>query len=361
MSEDLRAELIKLTCDLVCIESIADKPDHLASAINYVADYLSVIPGIFVERSEVDGKPAIVATLRETRSPALMLNGHLDVVVGQPSQFTPEIRADRIYGRGTQDMKSSAAVMLRLIKDLAARPERPNVGFQFVTDEEIGGARGTGRLLDEGWCCEFMLCLEPTDLGVLYEHKGGMWIELRIPGAPSHGSRPWDGQNPIYPMVTGLAAIERRYPVPQPDEWRTTVSPTVIQVGAGSRNQIPGAAKLVFDCRFIAEDPPEMIRKAISECFPGAEMVEDRSNVVLYTDPNHPEVQRLAGVVATHTGAPTRFYREHYATDARYYNHTGVPAVCVGPIGAGLHSDEEWVDIQSLVTLYQIIVDFIGA
>jgi succinyl-diaminopimelate desuccinylase len=234
------------------------------------------------------------------------------------------------------------------------------VGFQFVADEEIGGALGTGRLLGEGWRCGFMLCLEPTDLGVLYEHKGGMWIELRLPGVPAHGSRPWAGVNPVYPMTVGLAEIARRFPVPSPDEWRTTVSPTAIQVGGGSRNQIPSSATLTFDCRFVAEDSPDALSATIRDCFPGAEVLVDRSGAGLYTDPNHPEVQRLAGVVAARTGAPARFYREHYATDARYYTLAGIPAICIGPIGAGLHSDKEWVDIESLSTLYQIIVDFIG-
>ncbi|NNJ10170.1 M20/M25/M40 family metallo-hydrolase [Chloroflexales bacterium ZM16-3] len=360
MSEELREELTKLTCDLVRIESIADRPENLASVIDYIAAYLSAIPGIFVERSESGGKPAIVATLRETRSPALMLNGHVDVVVGRPAQFTPEVRDGRIYARGSQDMKGSVAVMLRLLKDLAARPERPDVGFQFVADEEIGGVHGTRRLLEEGWRCGFMLCLEPTDLGVLYEHKGAIWVKLDIPGQPAHGSRPWAGVNPVYPMTAGLADLARRYPPPSSEEWRTTVSPTVIHVGAGSRNQIPSSATLTFDCRYIASDSPESIIAAIRECFPGAEAMVDRSGGGLCTDPDHPEVQRLAGVVAARTGAPARFYREHFSTDARYYTHAGIPAICIGPLGAGLHSDEEWVDIASLSTLYEIIADFVG-
>ncbi len=360
MSEDLCGELTRLTCDLMRIESIADRPECLAEVIDYVASYLATIPHIFVERSECGGKPAIVATLHETRSPALMINGHTDVVVAQPAQFVPELRDGRIYGRGSQDMKGSVAVMLRLLRDLAARPERPDVGFQFVADEEIGGALGTGRLLEEGWRCDIMLCLEPTDLGILYEHKGAMWVDLHIPGAPAHGSRPWNGVNPVYPMTVGLAEIARRFPVPGPDEWRTTVSPTVIQVGGGSSNQIPSSATLTFDCRFVAGDSAESIRTVLQDCFPGAELQVNRSGVALRTDPEHPAVQRLAGVVAAYTGAPARFYREHFSTDARFYTQAGIPAVCLGPVGAGLHSDEEWVDVESLATLYQIITDFIG-
>lgn len=79
----------------------------------------------------------------------------------------------------------------------------------------------------------------------------------------------------------------------------------------------------------------------------------------LRTDPEHHEVSQIADLIERHTGQPPRFYREHFATDARYYSHIGVPAICLGPIGAGLHSAEEWVDIASLVTLYQIITAYI--
>ena len=50
-----------------------------------------------------------------------------------------------------------------------------------------------------------------------------------------------------------------------------------------------------------------------------------------------------------------KLYREHYASDARFYSDVGIAAVCFGPIGAGLHSDEEWVEIESLETTYHIL------
>lgn len=106
---ELRDELIRLTCDLIRFETIADRPDQLQAAIDYVADYLADVPGIQIEKSCVADKPALVVTLQPTRSPRLMLNGHLDVVVGQPAQFVPEVRDGRIYGRGSQDMKGSIA------------------------------------------------------------------------------------------------------------------------------------------------------------------------------------------------------------------------------------------------------------
>lgn len=360
MSPDLRDELVALTCDLVRFESIADRPDQLAAVADYAAAYLAAIPGIFVERSEAGGKPAVVATLRDTRAPALMLNGHLDVVVGRPAQFAPEVRDGRIYGRGAQDMKGSCAVMLRLVRDLAAMAERPDVGFQFVTDEEIGGARGTGRLLAEGWRCGFMLCLEPTDMGILFEHKGGMWVELRLPGRPSHGSRPWEGHNPVDDLVRGLVAVGQRFPAPAgPHEWRTTVTPTLLETGAGSRNQVPAELRVTFDIRWTTDTTPEAVQAQLAECFPSAELLANGAGPGLYTDPEHPEVCRVADLVERRLGRAPRFYREHFATDARYYTNAGMPAICLGPVGAGLHSDEEWVGVDSLADLYHVILDYV--
>jgi succinyl-diaminopimelate desuccinylase len=354
----LRSELTQITCDLVRFISTADRPDQLDATIDYVAAYLHHIPGLFIERSSAGGKPALVATLHDTRSPALMLNGHLDVVVAQPEQFNPVVRDGRIYGRGAQDMKGSVAVMLRLLKDLAALPERPNVGFQFVTDEEIGGMLGTGRLFEEGWHCATHIALEPTDLAILYAHKGGMWVEMRLPGKPGHASRPWDSHNPVHDLTRGLLAMEAHFPTLREEVWHTTVTPTRVAIGGGSRNQIPPEALISFDIRFIPADEPETISAALRTCFPTAEVLTDRAGVGLFTDPEDPSILRMAEVIEARLGAEPRMYREHFATDARFYSAAGTPAFCVGPIGAGLHSDEEWVDIASLEDLYAILWDY---
>lgn len=354
MSAILADELAALTCELMRFETTTERPDQLAAVSDYVAAYLADIPGIFVERSSAADKPALVVTLREGRAPALMLNGHLDVVVGRPAQFTPELREGRIYGRGSQDMKGSCAVMLHLIRELAALPERPDVGFQFVTDEEIGGANGTGRLLSEGWRCGFMLCLEPTNLDVLFAHKGALWVEVRLNGQPAHGSRPWDGQNPVSELMSGLAALEQRYPAPTKELWRTTVTPTQIRVGGASRNQVPAEALLTLDIRHVVEDQPADILAMLADCFPHGNVSLLSSGPPLATDCEHPAVQQVAELITVRLGHGPRFFREHYSTDARYYTSAGIPAICLGPVGAGLHSDEEWVSIASLVDLYDI-------
>lgn len=350
-------ELTALTCELVAIPSTDDRPDQLRAAIDYAERYARAVPGARTERAESDGKPSLVVTLRDTRAPAIMLNAHLDVVPARPEQFQAAVRGGRIYGRASQDMKGSAAVLLRLIKDLAALPAPPDVGFMFVSDEEIGGEHGTGHLARQGWGCGFFLAAEPTDMQICYAQKGVVWAEALLAGRPAHGSRPWDGQNAIAALRDGLVALEQRYPTPDEAAWVTTVVPTVIH-GGEAKNRLPEQVHVVFDVRHVPEETPEQIIAALRQCFVGGDVRLVRSGPPLDTDPGDPGVRRLADALAAVTGRPAPLYREHFASDARFYSELRTPAVCLGPVGAGLHSDEEWVDIASLAQLHAVLHRF---
>lgn len=359
MRETLQSELTTLTTDLMRFQSTADQPDQIRGVMQYVTDYVSELPGLLLHPSESNGIPALVVTLHDTRTPALMLNGHLDVVAGTPDQFEPQVRDGRIYGRGSQDMKGSIAVLLRLLKHLATLDPRPDVGVQFVCDEEIGGKHGSQRLVAEGWGGDFCITAEPTSLHICYEQKGAVWMELRLPGSPAHGSRPWEGRNPLYAYANGLAGLMQRFPPPDQEGWQTTITPTIVDSGGNSRNQVPASLRCTFDIRHIASDQPDELAVTLLSFFPGAEVVTSRTGVGLYTNPDTPAITRLAAVIEQITGRSTQLYREHFGSDARFFSASNIPAVCCGPVGAGLHSAEEWVDIASLEVFYQVLQSYI--
>jgi succinyl-diaminopimelate desuccinylase len=358
MDHTLRDELVALTCDLIAFESTADQPVALRGVIDYAADYIAAVPGVHVRRHERNAKPSLVVTLRPTQTPRIFLNAHLDVVPARAGQFQAEQRDGRIYGRGSQDMKGSGAVLLRLLKDMAALPEPPDVGFQFVSDEEIGGPDGVGYLVELGYSCAFFLAAEPTDLQICNTHKGMVWLEVTLPGDPTHGSMPWTGRNAILALRDDLHALEQRFPTLTAEAWRTTVTPTVVH-GGNSTNRLPEQVRLSLDCRHIPEDDPEAIVAAVRECFQHGEVTVRGGGPPLQTSANDAFVMQLKETIARHTGTVPRLYGEHYGTDARYYSERGIPAVCLGPVGKGLHSDEEWVDVQSLVDLYHILHAFV--
>jgi succinyl-diaminopimelate desuccinylase len=158
----------------------------------------------------------------------------------------------------------------------------------------------------------------------------------------------------------GLVAMERRFPTPDENTWRTTVVPTIVQ-GGEAGNRLPESVSLTLDIRHVPEDRPDAILAGLRECYPNDEVRMLRSGPPLSTDPQDAGVQRLAACAAETIGQPARFYREHFASDARFYSNVGIPAVCFGPIGAGLHSDEEWVDLASLGQLYKALRLFVSS
>ena len=66
----------------------------------------------------------------------------------------------------------------------------------------------------------------------------------------------------------------------------------------------------------------------------------------------------LCGIITNKHKAP-KLEKKHGASDARHLSDARIDAVCVGPTGDGLHSNNEWVNIKSLETFYQILSDFI--
>ena len=92
-----------------------------------------------------------------SQRPTLIVNGHTDVVPALAARwehdpFDPVVKDGRLYGRGGADMKGGVAAAICALGTLkAAGYERPcDIVFQFVADEERGGALGTRALMEKG-------------------------------------------------------------------------------------------------------------------------------------------------------------------------------------------------------------------
>jgi succinyl-diaminopimelate desuccinylase len=349
-----RDALVSLTKDLVAIPSVSDDAAQRTAVIDYIEQFCRALPGVHVARHESNSFPSLVAAFDETPAKALVLNAHVDVVPARAEQFEPFERDGKLYGRGTQDMKGAAAAMLLLLQALAEADERPNVAWQFVTDEEIGGDNGVGYLLKQGYTAQFFVAGEPTDLKIVNRAKGILWVTLTQEGNPAHGSRPWDGSNPIVPLAEGVQKLLQRYPIPAEPVWCTTVTPAAVH-GGDAHNRVPDQVQLKLDIRRVPDDDPEEILSFLQSCFPAATIDLLHGGSALKTDQENGEVAKLAQAVKAETDQPVEFRGEHFGSDARFYSQIDVPAVCFGPHGAGLHSHEEWVSIESLETFYRVL------
>ncbi|MBT9587635.1 M20 family metallopeptidase [bacterium] len=352
----LEVQLLELTRQLMAIPSISSDRTQCHRALDWVIEQIGPLHGLTRHDFEYQGFRSVVFSTRPDRRSRLVLNAHLDVVPAQSAQFEAQIRGGQLWGRGSYDMKGAAAVYLQMVRDLAAmQPEdRPDVQVQFVTDEEIGGHRGAERLVPEGFVGDFVIAGEPTNLNICHAAKGVYWVTLHLEGSPGHAAMPWQTNNPLIRLGQGLQLLQQRYPAPVEPVWRTTATPTGV-LAESSHNRVPDRVSLKLDIRRVPEHTQQQLAQELAECFPRARLEVVQDSYAHYVDPANPWCQKLADLQEHELGWRPEFYREHFASDARYWTNAGIPAVCWGPCGANMHADDEYLESDSLSTYHQLV------
>jgi acetylornithine deacetylase len=334
--------------------------------------------GLETERIEhAPGRFSALAWLRGTGGGrTLMLNAHADTVGldDMPDGLRPRLESGRLYGRGAQDMKGSLAACMAAMKMLKESRVHlsGDVVLAAVADEEYGSLgsehlanlRRDGRLKLDG-----VIVTEPSELQVCTAHKGYVWVEVTVYGRAAHGSRYMDGVDANVRMGRYLVELERlanellqRRPhalVGPPSVHAAQLSGgTALSVYAArstlniERRTIPGesgaqaAAELqAIADRLAAADPT--FRAEVRPFF-------QREPFEAFPDSTLVELTRRAAATALGETRPVMGHT--YWMDSALFLATGVDTVVIGPVGGGLHTPDEWVDVESCERLAEILV-----
>jgi acetylornithine deacetylase len=211
---DGREELVELASRLIAFDTTArevgDPPRDEEPLQRHLADRLAtagarvdlfepsaeslagaplVPPGL-----DFAGRPQLIATLPGAGSgPALLMNGHIDVVSAEPRRewttdpFSPQVRDGNLYGRGACDMKGGIAAMT-LAAETISRLGIALAGDLILatnTDEESSGAGGTA-LVHRGLTAAAGIVTEPTDFRVWIACRGSEYGVVHVPGRSGH-------------------------------------------------------------------------------------------------------------------------------------------------------------------------------
>ena len=368
--------VVRLLRDLVAIDSVNPSLVPGGSGEVEIAERIAAalrVAGLDVQVTEVEtGRPNVVGLL-EGRAPGLtlMFCGHMDTVgVGEmKAPFDPIERGGRLYGRGAQDMKGGLAAMI----DAAARLA---VGGGFgignllvaaVSDEEYASL-GADALAKE-YTAEGAVVTEPTDLTVATAHKGFEWVEVETRGRAAHGSRPDEGRDAILSMgrILGrLEATNTRLVAKPGHPLLGTASLHTSTIGGGREFSVyPDSCRLQFERRTLIGEPLDVglaeVQTVLSELGREDEEFEASARQLFSRPPyeirsDHPICQALVKVLRErgHGVEPTGM---SFWTDAAILAQAGIPAVVFGPCGSGLHSREEFVELDSLLTCRNVLVD----
>jgi acetylornithine deacetylase len=373
IQDDIAREWATLGLDVTAwdidVASLADEPDF---------------PGMEVDRSTARG---VIARIPGTGDgPTLLLLGHTDVVppgdIGAWSSdpFRPEIRGDRLIGRGACDMKAGTASITYAARALLASGARlrGDVILAAVSGEEDGGL-GTYALLRHGITADACIIPEPTNLDLVPANGGALTFRLRVLGQATHASRRTEGVSAVekfMPVLEELRRLEarrnevvdplmQRWPIAYPlsigtvrsGDWASTVPDLLIAEGrlgvAIGETPAQARADLEASLASLCATDPWFTDHPIEVEWWGGQFASGR------TDPAHPLVRDLGTTASGILGRSPEVYAAPYGSDLRLLVGAGIPTVHFGPgESSAAHAPAEWVDLRESIACAQVLASY---
>ncbi|MEO7937616.1 MAG: acetylornithine deacetylase/succinyl-diaminopimelate desuccinylase family protein [Burkholderiaceae bacterium] len=410
-----RDELIALTQELVRIPTINPPGDAYEACARVLGERLRK-RGFAIEYIRADGAPGdkdshprinVVARYQGALQGGenVHFNGHIDVVEPGPGwthdPFAADVVGDRIYGRGTCDMKGGiAASVIAIEAILDAGIRFPGaIEISGTVDEESGGYAGVGHLASLGYFSAPRVhhVIIPEPLGVdriCLGHRGVWWGEVETHGRIAHGSMPFLGDSAINHMSAFIHLLDTEL-APQLRDRRTAqpVEPPGARVSTLNINSLHGGqieqrfsldaegrptgdlpspvvahtCRAVLDRRFIAEESLESVKAEIVAMLdelkakrPGFDygLRDIMSFLPTATPKDAPVVDATARAIARVLGREPSYISSPGTYDQKHIVRTGKLNQCIA-YGPGIldlaHQPDEYIGIQAMLDSSKIM------
>lgn len=356
----LREHLVALTKDLVRIPTHSEEPLKMMILMDLIKTYFKDRK-VLIKSFNSGGYPSLVITFEETKHPDVLLSGHVDVVPSS-NRYTPLEENGLLYGSGALDMKGGIAVIMALMLYFSYKTAPPSLGIMITSDEEIGSVHGTRMLLgDEGYHANFVIINEGRrKYELVIREKGILSVKLESEGAFIHSAYPWLGKNALEELMVTLLKIKKQFPKPV-DRWKATCTVTLL-AGGQEENTIPGKASAVVNIRLTGGPTwnKEKILEKIQKQLPsGINIIHTGYAEVFQADPRNEDIQLLKKVAEEVTRSKINYSENHGSSDAKIFMNHGIPTAILGPVGKNHHSPDEVLEIDSLVTHFEVLKKFL--
>ncbi|MCI3912329.1 M20/M25/M40 family metallo-hydrolase [Pseudomonas viridiflava] len=344
---------------------------------------LKTISALLVERlkalgAEVTTTPAtpsagdnIVGTIKGSGTRSFLLMVHYDTVFGPGTAAKRPFKQDgvRAYGPGVADAKGGVAMILHSLKLLQEEGFKDfgTLTVLFNPDEETGSSGSKKIIAELARQHDYVFSYEPPDKDAVTVATNGInGVILDVKGKSSHaGSAPEAGRN---------AAIELAHQILQLKDLGdpakgTTVNWTLIK-GGEKRNIIPSSASAEADMRYsdlsesdrVIADAQRIVQKKLID---GTEVSVrlEKGRPPLAKNPGSEQLAKTAQTLYGKIGRNIEPIAMRFGTDAGYAYVPGSekPAVLetMGVVGAGLHADDEYIELSSIAPRLYLTVALI--
>ncbi|MBD9396629.1 M20/M25/M40 family metallo-hydrolase [Pseudomonas sp. PDM11] len=344
---------------------------------------LKTVSALLVERLEALGAEVktssaspsagdnIVGTFKGSGSKSFLLMVHYDTVFlpGTAAKRPFKVEGERAYGPGVADAKGGVAMILHSLKLLQ---DDKFDGFGTLTvlfnpDEETGSAGSKKIIAELARKHDYVFSYEPPDKDAVTVATNGInGVMLEVKGKSSHaGSAPEAGRNAAMELAHQMLQLKD---LGDPAKG-TTVNWTMVKSG-DKRNIIPSSASAEADMRYsdlsesdrVLADAQRLVQKKLI----------DDTEVTVRLEKGRPPLARNAAserLAKQAQGLYARIDRKiepiamRFGTDAGYAYVPGSdkPAVLetMGVVGAGLHADNEYIELSSIAPRLYLTVALI--
>ncbi|HEY8791144.1 MAG TPA: ArgE/DapE family deacylase [Actinopolymorphaceae bacterium] len=344
-------------------------------------------PGTEADRTEGYGVVAMLAGEAGTTSPALVLQGHVDVVpTGELGKwvdrdpFSALVSKSILHGRGACDMKAGLAANMAVARTLRASGltlERP-FAVHTVVSEEDGGLGAFATML-RGHTGDAAVITEPTSGRIVTANAGALTFALTVPGRAAHGSMRLEGVNaldaflPIYRRLRELETernahpdpLFRDLPLPYPisvgrvtaGNWASSVPDILVAEGrlGVQLGEDPAAARAAFEAAIadVSSTDPWLRDNPAVVTWPGGQFASGRLR------DDHPFIDEVATSITDLSGgrSPTRSAAP-YGSDLRLYAGIGgIPCLHYGPGDVRFaHAPREQVELAEVIRVTRALL-----
>lgn len=325
-----------------------------------------------VEMDEIaPGRFNVIGRIKGTGGgSSLMLNAHTDTVgvEGMEEPFSGRIDGNRLYGRGSYDMKGGIAALLgaaKLLKD-SGEKVKGDLILTFVADEEY---ESIGALeLVKKISADAAIVTEPTDLNLCPAHRGFGIFTITTTGKTAHGGRHKEGIDANLMMgklLSKLSDLSDQLPKNNVHNLCGEASLHVPLISGGRSLFIYSN-----DCTIKVERrtlPGETLDKVTSEL---QELIDDLTNENEHFKASlecdiwrHPyESDDSSGLFSickqsseNVLGNEPGIIGHTWWEDSAIFGEAGIDTIILGPAGAGIHEEVEWVNLESVEKLSNIL------
>jgi acetylornithine deacetylase len=372
---------VEILSDLISFKTISGQDNN--SLINYCDDILKKNGATsFKVYDEGKKRVNLFATLKAKKSNGkvpIILSGHTDVVPvskGWSSDpFKATIKGDKLYGRGSCDMKGFIACALAYAPIFANSNLDRDINFSFTFDEEtacIGAPLLIKELKNRGFNKGICIVGEPTNMKIIDAHKGAYEYTTYFEGLAGHSSQPHKGVSAVEyaaRYVTKLIELRKKLKDRTPKNSIFTPPHSTLSIGGIfggiAHNVIADKCHVKWETRPVVKDDAIFLNKELDKyvnekLLPEMKKIYPESNIkkeiigeIIGFD--REENSEACEFVSSITGDNSREVVS-FGTEAGLFQEIGISTAVCGPGSIEqAHKIDEFIELKEIKKCLQFL------